>query len=132
MGYHHRRKSSVYIGGVFLSNPRYYRIITPSAPPAPAALYLDPHAYCVAKDSTYARLNARLERMRTYKATVAYELNEYGRSSGLEPVLKHLEESVAKLEKTLDGMVDKILDERVGSGSGGKVFKVDGKWVKEL
>lgn len=145
MGLHRRRSSSIFLGEVslrglaFSRQPSYKEpkhrerlyVVTPS-PPAAHTLDSTLHAYCIDKDKTYARLSARLDRMLSYKATVSYQLKEYGRASGLEPVETHLEASVEKLEKTLDDMMEKILEERKGGGGGGAVFKVGGKWVREL
>lgn len=161
MGFHHRRRSSsIFLGeatfrrasvgvnltsrrrlsltgGLFSSHhkdnevyARFYRAASPS-PPALHIGNVARHNLCIANDKTYSRLAARLERMRSHRDAVDAQIDEHGRSSGLKPVLKHLKESVDKLESTLEGMMEDILYEN-SSGNGGSVFKAGGKWVREI
>lgn len=144
MGYHHHCRPSIILAErvfpVFLTrrsfsrqsrhknqehHANFYRVAIPSPPQTL-------HEYCIAKDETYACLSARLKRMKDYKATVSRQLEDHGRTSGLKPVLAHLKEDVEKLERELDVMMDEILDGELGCGDDKKVFRADGRWVREL
>lgn len=110
-------------------NTRRFSIFTPHEPS-----YTSLHAYCLSTDASYARLSDRLDRLRGYRAATAYCAGgKKGRASGLEGVLVFLQERVGKLERTLEGM-----RERIGSGredgwdGSGRPFRVGGRWVEFL
>lgn len=108
---------------------RRYSTVTPQEPH-----FTSLHSYCLSTDSTYARLSDRLDRLRGYGAATAYCAGgKRRRASGLEDVVVFLQERAGKLERTLEGM-----RERIGSGSEdewdgtGRPFRTGGRWVEFL
>jgi hypothetical protein len=109
--------------------PHYKRIVV-REPSSPA--YASVHAFCVANDTTYARLSARLDRMRGHKAAVAFYVRERSGSKVLEQVLDFLGDDVSNLERIMEGMRRKI-EEGGGAWDGsGKAFLVGGRWAAFL
>jgi hypothetical protein len=109
--------------------PHYKRIVV-REPSSPA--YASLHALCVANDATYARLSARLDRMRGHKAAIAFYVRERSGSKVLEQVLDFLGNDVGRLERVLEGMRRKI-EEGGGAWDGsGKAFLVGGRWAAFL
>jgi hypothetical protein len=109
--------------------PHYNRIVVrESSSPAYASL----HALCVARDATYARLSARLDRMRGYKAAVAFYVRERRGSAVLGQVLEFLGDDVGRLERIMEGMRRKIEEGGSGWDASGKAFSVGGRWAAFL
>lgn len=114
------------------SYPCYHRIVTPE--PSPHYQYQTDslHNFCIASDATYARLAARLERLRENEEDVAAFVREVGDRSGLRRVAEGLSEDVERLEEILQAMRRKI-EEGEGEWDGsGNVFLIGGRWATFL
>lgn len=115
---------------------RAYRVVVPESKHYElSSAWRSWHGYCIAKDSTYARLFARLERMRKHQGFVANLLvrgfSHRGDIDSTDSLLGHLSESVGKLERVLEAMREKIRDgTEQGYDGSNAPFKVDGEWVK--
>lgn len=112
------------------SSPYYHHhTLTPD----PSPVYTSLHAFCIATEATYARLSARLDRLRGHKAAVAFYVKEEGKK-GLGQVLESLRDDVGKLERVLEGMRWKIEKGEDGCGwdGSGKAFLVGGRWATFL
>lgn len=87
------------------------------------------HEFCVASDATYARLAARLERLRGHEEDVEGWVRETGGRSGLGRVADGLREEVESLEGILEDMRRKIDEGEGGWDGSGKAFLVGGRWA---
>ena len=110
------------------SHPCYHRIVTPE----PSHQYTSHslHDFCVASDATYARLAARLERLREYEGDVAAYVREDG--DRMIRVAEGLREEAGRLEEILEGMRRKIDEGESGWDGDGKAFFVGGRWATFL
>ena len=88
------------------------------------------HDFCVASDATYARLAARLERLREYEGDVAAYVREDG--DRMIRVAEGLREEAGRLEEILEGMRRKIGEGESGWDGDRKAFFVGGRWATFL
>lgn len=113
------------------SYPCYYQTVPPEHAHSHQYQYQSSHTFhdfCVASDATYARLAARLERLRGYEEDVAACVRNRGDMSGLRWVAEGLREEIGRLEEILEAMRRKI-DEGEGEWDGnGRAFLVGGRW----
>lgn len=101
-------------------------LITRSPQPAPT---LSGHEYCLSMSASYARLSARLDRLKGHRTAVAAHVGEGRR--GLEGVLAFLSESLREVERELEEKRERVL--REGEGKGGKGwFGVGVGWERLL
>lgn len=117
------------------SHSCYHHIVTPEPTYSHQHQYQSSHTFhdfCVASDATYARLAARLERLRGCEGDVAAHVRERGDSSGMGRVAEALRGEVGRLEETLDEMRRKIEEGEGGWDGSGKAFLVGGRWATFL
>lgn len=114
------------------SYPCYHRIVTPEPGHQHDYRSHSFHDFCVASDATYARLAARLERLRGHQEAVATYVRERGDRAGLERVAEGWREEIGRLEEILEGMRRKIEEGESGRDGSGKAFLVGGRWVTFL
>lgn len=90
------------------------------------------HNFCVASDATYARIAARLERLRGHGEDVAAYVRERGDRSDLRRVVEGLREEVGRLKGVLEGMRRVIEEGEDGWDASEKAFLVGGRWATFL
>ena len=112
------------------SFPCYHRIVTPEPSHQYEYRSQSLHDFCVASDVTYARLAARLERLRGYEEHVAAYVRENG--DRMARVAEGLTEEAGRLEEILEGMRRKIDEGESGWDGDGKAFLVGGRWATFL
>lgn len=112
------------------SYPCYHRIVTPEPTYSHHDRDYSFHEFCVASNATYARLAARLERLRGFEEDVAAYVRE--RDDRIGRVADGLREEVGSLEETLEAMRRKIDEGEGGWDGSGKAFLVGGRWATFL